>query len=232
MAAMAAVTAAVPAVCPRCGAQNYKGSLFCDACRVYLRDPTMTVERATYTRRFFGDSVLEGLLVVVTLIIGWFIWFIFTSKTGQSPAKRLVNTYAINVETGRNIGRGDAWLREVVVKFLAVGIANGITSGLAGLIDDIWLFFDKDRQTLHDKVLKQVIVYAPNGLPEDMQHMELAPPRYIAPGIVPGQTAPPPAQPHVQDTAGELRELQRLKDEGLITDEEYERKRAALVEKM
>jgi len=229
----AAVTAAVPAICTRCGAQNYKGSLFCDACRVYLRDGAMQVERATYNRRFWGDYLLEGVLFVVTLGLGWIIWFIFTSKTGQTPAKRLLNTYAINIETGRNIGRGDSWLREVVVKWLAIGIANGFTSGLFGLLDMIWLFFDKDRQTLHDKVLKQVIVYAPAGLPEDMQHMELAPPRFQAPALsIPGTTAASPAQPHVSDVAGDLRELQRLKDEGLINDEEYEKKRAELVERM
>jgi hypothetical protein len=81
-------------------------------------------------------------------------------------------------------------------------------------------------------VLKQVVVYAPNGLPDDMHHMELAPPRYQAPPItIPGTTTTP-AQPPVTDVASELRELQRLKDEKLITDEEFERKRAALVERM
>jgi uncharacterized RDD family membrane protein YckC len=192
----------------------------------------MTVERATYTRRFFGNSVLEGLLLVVTLVIGWFIWMIFTSKTGQTPAKRLVNTYVINIETGRGIGQGDSWLREIVIKWLAVGVANGVSGGLAGLLDAIWLFFDKDRQTLHDKVLKQVVVYAPNGLPEEMSQMEQAPLRYQAPPIIPGQAPAPPPSPQVKDVAEELRELQRLQTDGLITAEEYERKRAALVDKM
>lgn len=229
---MGMASTGVPAVCPRCGAQNYKDSLFCDACRVYLRDETQHVERVTYNRRFWGNSVLEGLLFVVTLGIGWFIWFIFTSKTGQTPGKRLLNTYVINVETGRNIGQGDAWLREVVVKWLAVGAANGVSGGLAGLLDAIWVFFDKDRQTLHDKVLKQIVVYAPAGLPEDMRHMDLAPPRYPAPSLTIPGTAAAPTPAHVSDVAGELRELQRLKDENLITAEEFEKKRAALVERM
>ena len=228
---MATMISAVPAICPRCGAQNIKGSLFCDSCRLYMRDSTMTVERATYTRRFFGDSLLEGLLFVLTLFVGWFIWMIFTSKTGQTPAKRLVDTYAINIETGRRIGRGDSWLREVVIKLLVVNAIGGVIP-FASLIDAVWLFFDKDRQTLHDKVLKHVVVYAPRGLPEEMEYVEQAAPRYYSPPIISAQQQPIAPSPHVKDVADELRELQQLKDQGLVTDEEYERKRAALVEKI
>ena len=233
-----ATAVAIPAICPRCNNPNVKGSLFCDFCRVYLRDDTQAVERATYTRRFFGDALLEALLFIVTLGIGWFIWLIFTSKTGQTPAKRLVNTYAINIETGRRIGQGDTWLREVVVKILLVGALDSFTGGLAGIIDAVWLFFDKDRQTLHDKVLKHVVVYAPHGLPDNLEYMDYAPVKYAAPAMFPAsstQPAPPapaPPSPGVQDIAAELREINRLKDEGLITEDEYERKRAHLAEKL
>jgi uncharacterized RDD family membrane protein YckC len=230
--AVTATAAAIPAVCPRCQSPNQKGSVFCDVCRVYLRDETLTVERATYTRRFFGNALLEGLLFVLTLVVGWFIWMIFTSKTGQTPAKRLVNTYAINLETGRRIGRGDSWLREVVIKILVVGAIDSFTGGVAGLIDAVWIFFDKDRQTLHDKVLKNVVVYAPHGLPADMDYMEQAPLRYQVPPPISLGGGAPPSTPPVQNVAEELRELNRLKDERLITEEEYERKRAYLADKL
>jgi uncharacterized RDD family membrane protein YckC len=228
------VVANVTEFCPRCGTQNLAQSLFCNNCRLYLRDDAQYVERATYNRRFWGDYLLEGILFVLTLVIGWFIWFIFTSKTGQTPAKRLLNVYVVNVETGRGIGRGDSWLREIVVKVLVLGVINSFTSGLAGLIDAVWIFFDKNRQTLHDKVLKQVVVYAPAGLPEAMQHMDYAPAVYQAPPIIPSQTASaaPPSTAGVQSIAEELRELARLRDEGMITAEEYEAKRAALVNRM
>jgi len=225
------VSAAIPEICPRCNVPNQQLSLFCNSCRLYLRDETMTVERCTYTRRFFGNSLLEGVLFLVTLIIGWFIWLIFTSKDGQTPAKKLVGTYAIGIETGRQLSQGETWLREVVIKLIALGIAGNVTFGPVSLLDDIWLFFDKDRQTLHDKVLKQVVVYAPAGLPPSMQFQQNAPLRYTAPPIMPGQQAAPP-QPPVKDVAEDLRELARLKEEGVITEEEYERKRADLVNKM
>jgi hypothetical protein len=217
--------------CPRCQAPNYKMSLFCDNCRVYLRDDTQTVERVTYNRRFWGDYLLEGLLILVTLVIGWFIWLIFTSKTGQTPAKRLLNVYPISVETGRVIGQGETWLREVVIKILVVGAINAFI-GVAGLIDAVWVFFDKDRQALHDKVLKQVVIYAPAGIPAAMQQMANAPVMYQTAPLIPGQSAPAPQHASAQDVGEELRELNRLKSEGLITDDEFEQKRQALISRM
>jgi uncharacterized RDD family membrane protein YckC len=230
------ISTALPQTCPRCNVPNQRQSFFCDNCRLYMLDSTNTVERVTYNRRIFGNYLLEGVLAVVTLIIGWFIWLIFTSKTGQTPAKRLLNVYVINLETGRRISQGETWLREVVIKLLVVNVV-GLIIPFAGLIDGIWAFFDKNRQTLHDKILKQVVVYAPAGLPESMQHEANAPILYQAPPIVPVQTvvADPGAakQPEtVQGLAQDLRELARLRDEGMITPEEYERQRAKLVSRM
>ena len=224
----------IPGVCPRCQSPNNKQGLFCDMCRVYLRDNSMYVERVTYNRRFWGSYILEGLLFVVTLVIGWYIWMIFTSKTGQTPAKRILNIYVINVETGRNIGRGDAWIREVLIKQLAFGVLSSITSGLSSLADGIWVFVDKDRQALHDKLLKQVVVYAPTGLPAELDYAENAPVRYQASGVLP-QTGPSAALAtanSMEETAEQMRELVRLRDEGLITQEEFEEKRAALAARL
>jgi uncharacterized RDD family membrane protein YckC len=208
---------------------NYRQSLFCDSCRLYLRDETAAVERVTYNRRFWGSYLLEGLLITVTLFVGWLIWLWFTSKTGQSPAKRLLNLYVLKIDTGRGIGRGDTWIREVLVKIVAIN-AIGFVIPFASLIDAVWIFFDKNRQTLHDKLLSQVVVYAPAGLPEGMLHQHNAIPRYALPGT---SGAPVNAAPgSVQDTAAQLRELARLRDEGTITAEEYEAKRAQLVNRL
>ena len=65
-----------------------------------------------------------------------------------------------------------------------------------------------------------------------MQHMENAPPLYTAPPLMPGQSAPPVQHASAQDVGEELRELNRLKSEGLITDEEFEQKRQALIGRM
>ena len=48
-------------------------------------------EEATFTRRFFGDNMLEGVLQVCTLFIGWLIWLAIVAPKGQTPAKQLLN---------------------------------------------------------------------------------------------------------------------------------------------
>lgn len=127
---------------------------------------TGDVQRVTYTRRFFGDLMLESILFIVTLIVGWFVWLYFTAKTSQSPAKRLLNVYILDTHTEQPITAGRVWVREVLVKNILFGILGNITFGIARLADYLWVFFGEDRQSLHDKIVSTVVVYAPFGLPE------------------------------------------------------------------
>ena len=131
--------------------------------------PTMSdtgpVRTATFTRRFFGDMLLEGLLLTVTLIIGWLIWLYFTAKTSQTPAKRLLNVYILDNDMREPVGAARVWIREVLVKVLLFSVFNGFTFGIAGLVNPIWALFDDERQALHDKVSGTVVAYAPDGLP-------------------------------------------------------------------
>jgi len=199
--------------CPRCQVAG-QSTFFCQNCGLFLADDTGTVERVTYTRRFFGTYLLESLLFLVTLIIGWYIWLGYTASSAQSPAKRLVKVYVIDTDSLGAVSAGRMWVREVVVKQLVLAVVGAIT-GIASLLDALWVFPDKNRQTLHDKVMSTVVVYAPLGLPESLGGAAL----------VPG--APAPA-PQVTDVAEQLRELARLREEGILTPEEYERKRSEL----
>lgn len=218
----------VPMVsCPNCQSPRTE-SVFCIVCGAFLLDPTGSTYRVTFTRRFFGSSLLEAVLAVATLIIGWFIWFAVRAKEAQTPAKALTNLYVIDLQTGRAVGTGQMWLREIVVKGLVLFAINMMV-GIAGIIDAVWVFFDKDRQALHDKVLKQVVVYAPRGLPEHMLHVSGP---YVAPGNpLSGMKLgdPPAPSPAVAES---LRELQRLHTEGILTDEEYDEKRRSLVDRL
>ena len=48
---------------------------------------------------------------------------------------------------------------EFVIKFCLCEVAGDLVSlGLASIIDLLWAFWDKDRQTLHDKIAKTVVV--------------------------------------------------------------------------
>ena len=154
--------------CPHCNASGQQG-VFCQVCSRYMPDPSGTVEKVTFNRRFWGNNLLEGVLVLVTLIIGWYIWLYFTAQTSQSPAKRLLNVYIIDLGSGQPVSAGRVWVRDVVVKSILFGIIGNITLGIGSLVDAVWVFFDKNRQTLHDKVVNTIVVYAPNGLPEGLK---------------------------------------------------------------
>lgn len=178
---------------------------------------TGEVRRVTYTRRFFGDVLLEAVLVVVTLVIGWFIWLFFTAKTSQTPAKRLLNVYILDTTTGQPVSAGRVWVREFLVKTLLLNILSNLTLGIAVLVNYGWVLFDSDRQALHDKIMSTIVVYAPNGLPAS-----------LAPAQAYTSTSPSAAE--AKGVGEELRELVRLRDEGILTEEEYETKRKQLVD--
>ena len=231
--------------CHRCNAPG-QIELFCQNCGLFLPDATATVERVTFTRRFFGTNILETLLFIVTLGIGWLIWFAFMASTAQSPAKRMLNVYVIDANTGRAVSPGRMWVRDVLVKILLFGFFGAIF-GIVGLVDGLFVLFDKSRQSLHDKVVSTIVVYAPQGLPEAMRAQVET---YAAPAMPAAPAAPvtpaPPATPAapgatiagstpgapIGETAERLRELTRLRDEGIITQEEYEQKRADLARQL
>lgn len=212
-----------PGDCKRCHTPTVPGALFCQACGLFLPDDTGTVERVTYTRRFFGDYLLEGVLRLATLLVGWYVWLAFTAPTAQSPAKRLLKVYVIDTDTLRAVGAGRIWVREFLVKQLLVGLLSLVT-GIGGLVDALWVFPDKKRQALHDKVVSTVVVYAPYGLPEKLGGRGVVAPHWAG--------TPSSRSAGLHDIAEQMRELTRLRDEGIITPEEYERKRSDLVGKL
>lgn len=53
---------------------------------------------------------------------------------------------------------GWTFVREFLVKFLLFEVVGDVAFGLASPVDLIWAFWDKDRQTLHDKIVKTVVV--------------------------------------------------------------------------
>jgi uncharacterized RDD family membrane protein YckC len=184
-----------------------------------MPDETGSLERVTFNRRFFGDSLLEAVLMVVTLFVGWYIWLAFTAQTAQTPAKRLLNVYTVDVNTGQPVSTGRVWLRDVLIKQVLLGWVGGsFLFGLPGLVDAIWVLFDKDRQALHDKVVSTVVVYAPAGLPEGLKP--------------PMPMAGPARKESVTDVGEQLRELARLREEGILTDEEYDEKRKELADRL
>ncbi|MCH8814831.1 MAG: RDD family protein [Chloroflexi bacterium] len=201
----AAVTSSSPlsvVSCPHCGASGQE-TLFCKGCDRYIPDPSGSLEKVTFNRRFWGTYLLEGLIVIVTLLIGWLIWLYFTAKTSQTPAKRILNVYTLDATTSEPISAGRVWVRDFVVEHLLFGWLLSFFIGLAGLIDAAFVLFDKNRRSVHDHMMNTIVVYAPGGLP--------------ATGLTQEEVnRSPEAMNAISD---QRRELARLKDRGILTDE-------------
>ena len=108
----------------------------------------------------FGGMLLSGLLFVVTLGIGYVIWALIAWNKGQTPAKQLLKMYVIDVETGLPATWGKMFIRGFVLD----GVLNSVTGGIFSLLSAIWIFTNPERQRLTDKIVKTIVVDAPNGL--------------------------------------------------------------------
>jgi uncharacterized RDD family membrane protein YckC len=105
-----------------------------------------------------GSYLLEGLLALVTLGIGWLIWAAMIGGTGQTPAKRLLNHRVIGADTLRPVGLGKMfWVRGILAGFVA-NVAIAVTVGILLFMP----FWDKRRQNLWDKVSNTYVVVDPN----------------------------------------------------------------------
>ena len=218
--------------------------------------PPEQLQTASQGRRL-GGWALDGLVAVVTLGVGWLIWFLIVAQRGQTPGKQMLGMYIMR-EDGSRAGGWYTMLREIVIKGgynLAISALSGSTGGLASLlwpIGPLWCTWDREHQCLWDKVVSTYVAYSPAGYrPEtaaDLRMRGEEPP--ATRGIVGTPAAPqrPPEDPlerHMStdalaaspttresSAAARLRELQRLRDEELLAPEEYEERRAGILDEL
>jgi uncharacterized RDD family membrane protein YckC len=107
-----------------------------------------------------GGALLGAVLFVITLGIGYIIWALIAWSKGQTPAKQILKMYVIDIETGLPATWGKMFIRGFVLD----GVVNSITGGLFWLVSAIWIFTNPERQRLTDKMIKTIVVDAPNGL--------------------------------------------------------------------
>ena len=106
----------------------------------------------------FGAMLLEAVLVIVTLVIGWIVWSIILWKKGQSPAKSILKMRVINLEQNRAANIGEMAMRELVGKWLLSVIPFWY------LINGVVLLMDNDKyQCLWDKIVKTTVIDDPDG---------------------------------------------------------------------
>jgi len=124
----------------------------------------VTSARAGFWRRFAASlidgillSIVSGILQAIfggaggyglgTLItIGYFVYFHGT--TGQTPGDAALSIRVVGKDDGAPIGYGRAFVRWLV----------SLVSGVVILLGYLWMLWDSEKQTWHDKAANSVVV--------------------------------------------------------------------------
>lgn len=175
---------------------------------------------ATLGRRF-ASFTLDALLVIVTLLIGWLVWFLIIAGRGQTPGKQILKLRVVRAD-GQPASYGWMLLREIVIKSIAFGLLNfildSIVSGsgwIAAVIFAacaLWCVWDANRQCLWDKLLTTLVVHDPEGV--------------SAGGVAPA------VRTESSEAAENLRTLAEMRDRGLLSEAEYEERRQRELERL
>ena len=113
--------------------------------------------------RRFGAYVLDIVLVIVTLVIGYLIWALIVWGRGQTPGKQILGMRCVKFDEVRRATWGTMFLREFVYKGLIFGTVAAITAGI-GYILWFWLLWDKNNQELWDKMAGTIVIDDPKKL--------------------------------------------------------------------
>lgn len=111
-------------------------------------------ELASVGRRI-GGYFMEGLLFLVTLGIGYFIWTLIVWAGGQSPGKQVLGMYCYRPSTGRAASWGYMllrWFGEVLVSIVPFGF---IVSSIIMIVSD-------EHKAIHDHIAGTVVLHRTN----------------------------------------------------------------------
>ena len=125
--------------------------------------------RLASSQHRIASMALDSVLFFLTFGIGWFIWSLFTWKSGQSPAKKILKIRVFDVKTNQPVTWGHMAIYEFlfgVAVSIASTIINVITFGLLGfwpffifwVVDFCWYWKDGKKRTIRDNVVKVVVV--------------------------------------------------------------------------
>jgi uncharacterized RDD family membrane protein YckC len=122
--------------------------------------------RAGFWRRF-AASLIDGVVVgIVAEILAYFLGTVgsglgfvvglayftyFHGTSGQTPGDAALAIRVIDLQGGGSIGYGRAFIRWLV----------SIVSGIVLLIGYLWMLWDGEKQTWHDKAAGSVVVPVP-----------------------------------------------------------------------
>ena len=144
----------VARACPAC-TRDWGAGISCQFCEQMGGMPVGV--RVSSPGKRLGGYLLEGVLLVFTLGIGWLIWSMFTWGSGQSPAKKILGMKVIDTRTSQPATWGKMFLREFLGKLVG-GVVNFCTLGIMTFM----LLWDGKKQEVWDKIAGTVVVDDPH----------------------------------------------------------------------
>lgn len=143
--------------CPRCGQpqpliQNRMACQSCGQVRTLPNGVTLTP-----ASRRFGQYLLDTVLAVVTLGIGYLIWSLIIWSQGQTPGMQVMHIKTVKRDTGSLATWGTMCVRQLVGEGIIMGLISVIFFP-AWIVLCFMLLWDRDRQQLWDKIAGTIVV--------------------------------------------------------------------------
>ncbi len=117
---------------------------------------------ATIGMRIWG-AILESILLLVTLGIGWFIWYLVVVGRGLTPARQILKLIVVDSQTRVPVDPGKAFVRGFFIYYLLFGVVGSLISSAAmgfpfalNLMAAAFILRES-RQTLWDQLTNTVI---------------------------------------------------------------------------
>jgi uncharacterized RDD family membrane protein YckC len=104
-----------------------------------------------------GSWLIDVLLLIVTLFVGWLVWTLIVWSKGQTPGKQICGQRVVMKSTGRAATWGEMALRDFVIRTLAIGILGQITCGIFTIVST-FMIFSTYHETMWDKWAGTLVV--------------------------------------------------------------------------
>ena len=103
----------------------------------------------TFTTTTTPESAFNPLTYAINMLISWIYYVSMTGKLGQTLGKMALGIKVVKKDSNELPGFSTAILREVVGKLLSLAVF---------VLGYLWMLWDKDKQTWHDKIAGTVVV--------------------------------------------------------------------------
>jgi uncharacterized RDD family membrane protein YckC len=104
--------------------------------------------------RRIGSYFLAGLLVFVTLGIGYLIWGAISWSNGQTPTQQVLGMQTWRPQTRTNATWGEQFLRELSRLVYCIPFV--------GIVSFFVFASSKDRRSIHDQIGGTIVLHDPN----------------------------------------------------------------------